>query len=154
MTPFAFVAAAMLAGAHAGATDSCASAPRSAAGARLTEQRWVDALQRHDLRALDCIIDDNFIDTNWRGAKIDKSEMLAGIAKRPPPTLGLSDVDVVLLGDVAIIHGVNTEKNSDPSLTGSVRFTDVFVYRNRAWRAISGQETVLLTTPLRSGAAH
>jgi hypothetical protein len=154
MIPLAIAAAAILAGSRPGAADSCASAPRSAAGARLTEQRWVDALERHDLRALDCIIDDSFIDTNWRGERIDKREMLAGVAKRPPPTLRLSDVDVVLLGEVAIVRGVNAERNSDPNLTGSVRFTDVFAYRGRAWRAISGQESVIQGRPLRSAAEH
>lgn len=140
-----FACAALL-GIAAGApayASPCPISPRTAAGVRSMENAWVSALERHDRAALDCILDPSFVDSNWRGQRVTKTEMLAGFAKRPSPTLRLTDVEVVLLGDVGIVRGVNTQKSADGGNSGSVRFTDVFAYRQGRWRAISAQETVI-----------
>jgi hypothetical protein len=53
----------------------------------------------------------------------------------------LSQIHVELYGDVAIVRGVNTQESANPKNSGSVRFTDVFIYRGGAWRALAAQET-------------
>ncbi|MFC9838506.1 DUF4440 domain-containing protein [Rhodococcus sp. NPDC127530] len=49
-------------------------------------------------------------------------------------------VDIV--GDTAVIHGVNTLTESGTVLARE-RFTDVFIQQNGTWMALSAQETAI-----------
>ena len=44
--------------------------------------------------------------------------------------------------DVAVVTGLNVATGKAPDFTARVRFTDVFVKRSGAWKAISAQETL------------
>jgi hypothetical protein len=44
---------------------------------------------------------------------------------------------------MAVVRGVNRQTTAAGVEAGAVRFTDVFVYRGHAWRAIAAQETVI-----------
>lgn len=120
--------------------STCPRQPRTADGALDTEQRWVTALEQRDSAALDCILAPSFADTSWRSALIPKAEVMKALPTRPPSTLKLTDVHAQLVGDVAIVRGVNTQ-SAGGKLVGSVRFVDVLVYRSRRWQAVSAQET-------------
>lgn len=106
------------------------------------EQRWVAALEQHDTRTLDCTLAPDFTDTNWRGELIPRAQVLKALPVRPASTLSLSKVQPTLLGNVAIVRGINTQ-NSGEKVVGSVRFVDVFVYRSSRWQAVSAQETLI-----------
>jgi hypothetical protein len=54
--------------------SACPGEPRTEAGALLAEKRWVEALQKRDAAALDCILDQSFADTSWQGELILKSQ--------------------------------------------------------------------------------
>jgi hypothetical protein len=120
----------------------CAVSPESAAGARSTENRWVEALEAKDANQLECILAPEFTDTNWRGSLLTRSQVLGALATRPASELRLSNVRVQLFGNVALVSGVNTQK-AGPKIVGSVRFTDVFVYRMSRWMAVSAHETLI-----------
>lgn len=124
----------------------CRTEPRTAAGVEVVEQRWVTALEQRDATALDCILDPSFADTSWRGQLISKAEVLSALPKRPASTLELSALQPKLIGDVAIMRGINTQRSRGKRV-GSVRFVDVFVYRSGRWQAVSAQETVFATSP-------
>ncbi|HEV8408569.1 MAG TPA: nuclear transport factor 2 family protein [Sphingomicrobium sp.] len=139
-----FAAALLLVSSAAPAASACPSEPRTQVGVLLAEQRWVEALERRDTRALDCILDESFADTSWRGQLIQKAQMMKALAGRPQSTLKLSDLTPQLIGDVAIVRGINT-RSQGSNVVGSVRFVDVFVYRSGRWQAVSAQESLIET---------
>jgi len=92
---------------------------------------------------LECTLAPEFSDTNWRGDVVPRSAVLARLPAHPPTALKLSNVSVFREGRIAIVRGTNTQKGRDARSSGAVRFTDVFVYRGGAWRAICAQETLI-----------
>ena len=118
----------------------CPAHPRASAGVLATEYEWVRAIESRDGRILACILAPEFIDTSWRGELIPRVTVLAALPSHPPAMLKLTNVSVVLEGRFAIVRGTNTQSANGRTL-GSVRFTDMFVYRGGTWRALSAQET-------------
>jgi len=133
---------ALLFAAGSAATAACPTQPRTAAGVLATERAWVAALESRDARALDCILAPEFADTSWRGELIPKAQVMKALPSRPASTLTLADLHATLIGDVAMMRGVNTQRAGEKVL-GSVRFVDLFVYRSGRWQAISAQESLI-----------
>lgn len=117
--------------------------PRTAAGALVAERYWVGAIERRDAAALDCLLARDFTDINWRGQVVTRAEMLDKFAAKPRVALKLDGLSIDVVGDMAIVRGRNTQTGLQGQPMGSVRFTDVFVYRGGAWRALRAQETVI-----------
>ncbi|HEU4961749.1 MAG TPA: nuclear transport factor 2 family protein [Sphingomonas sp.] len=117
--------------------------PKTADGALAAERYWVAAIERRDAGALDCLLASGFTDFNWRGHVIGRAAMLDGFAAKPRVTLALDDLSVDLDGNLAVVRGRNRQTGPDGTPAGAVRFTDVFVYRDGAWRALRAQETVI-----------
>lgn len=111
------------------------------------EHRWVEALQKHDIAALDAILDDTFVDVTWRGAIRTKHGVLTGPpAAGPYRTLRLDDLTVRRYGrDTAIVTGVNVLQGATADDVARIRFTDVFVKKGGGWRAVAAQETLIAT---------
>ncbi|MGH8317058.1 MAG: nuclear transport factor 2 family protein [Steroidobacteraceae bacterium] len=122
------------------------------------EHEWLAALSRHDVMTLARILGREFIDSDFQGDAITRAQYLAYFAHPLPhaaPHLQqyFEDTQVRFVGggDVAIVTGVvisrpATGSTSGRSLSpeGSVRhsrFTDVFVWRDARWQAVTGQET-------------
>lgn len=121
----------------------CPSHPATSAGVLATEHEWVRALEARDSKALSCILADDFADTNWRGELVTRSVILGRLPSRPPSHLTLTNLSVSQQGPFAIVRGTNTQTGPDGRTTGSVRFTDAFIYRGGTWRAVSAQETLI-----------
>ena len=119
----------------------CPSEPLTKAGVLAAERDWVDALARGDGERLNCRLASGFTDSNWQGKLQSRADAMAGIAG-PRPHLSLTELEVELLGRTAIVHGLNTQSQANGTIVGTVRFTDVFVYRAGRWQAISAQETL------------
>lgn len=117
--------------------------PRTAAGALAAERHWVAALERRDAAALDCLLGEGFTDINWQGRLVTRAEMLAGFGPKPKVTLTLDQLTTDVSGDMAVVRGRNRQTGPDGKPAGAVRFTDIFVYRDGAWRALRAQETVI-----------
>jgi hypothetical protein len=109
----------------------CHSQPRTEAAVLATEDAWVAA-----------ILDPSFADTSWRGELISRGQVLDRLPGRPESKLTLSDVHAVLIGNVAIVRGVNSQSDRGRAI-GSVRFVDVFAYRSGRWQAVSAQESLI-----------
>jgi len=122
--------------------EPCPGDRLSVGGVLSAEHRWVAAVEQRDLAALDCILDPAFTDTSWRGELISKPEVLRRLPTRPPSTLTLSQLRATLIGNVAIVRGINTQANGGQS-PASVRFVDIFLYRAHRWRAVSAQESLI-----------
>jgi hypothetical protein len=135
-----FSALPLAAVAAASTAAGCPSEPRTAAGVLATEQRWVAALEHRDSASLECILDPSFADTSWHGQLISRAQMMQALRTRPPSTLDLTELRPHLIGNIAVVRGVNTQSSAG-QVIGSVRFVDIFVYRSRRWQAVSAQET-------------
>lgn len=128
---------------------------RTAATLMAVEHQWLAALHRHDVTTLARILGREFIDSDFQGDAISRAQYLAFFAHpapRSPPAVeqNFEDTQVRFIagGEVAIVTGIVTRRpsakahgsSSSPAVRYS-RFTDVFVWRDGRWQAVSGQET-------------
>jgi ketosteroid isomerase-like protein len=102
---------------------------------------YIDSVQRSDVRRFDEILADDFVCSNPDGSLVDRAGFLEQTA-RPVTISGLAahDVDVRLLGDVAIIHARTTYTLAD-GRPGAGRYTDVWARRNGKWLAVAAHVT-------------
>ena len=106
------------------------------------EQDWLKALQQNDAAALDCILADDFTDTSWKGELRPKSQVLRELSGRPAPyKQTLCDLEANLVGDVAVVRGINVIADQQAHEVMRIRFTDVLHFSDHRWRAIAAQET-------------
>jgi len=126
------------------AARPCPLADRhDAAGLRAAEARWVHLLETRDGDGLACLLAPEFTDTNWAGQRVPRAQVLAALPHRPDTRLELSEIEVALHGEVGIVHGLNGQIDATGKPVGTVRFTDIFLYRDRRWQALSAQESVV-----------
>lgn len=130
---------------------------RTAAAVMKVEHEWLVALHRRDVATLTHILGREFIDSDFQGDAITRAQFLAyfaGPAPHPGSPVRQSFVDTkvrfVASGDVAIATGLvitrpvvdpKTGASSSPEAIRHSRFTDVFVWRDGRWQAVTGQET-------------
>jgi hypothetical protein len=133
------------------------AAERTAAALMSVEHQWLTALQRHDVTTLARILGREFIDSDFQGDAITRaqflryfSQPLPHLPSLPRQTFQDTKVRFVADGDVAIVTGVvltrltpalKTGRSSSPGGLRHSRFTDVFVWRDGRWQAVTVQET-------------
>ncbi|MGN6818092.1 MAG: nuclear transport factor 2 family protein [Sphingomonas sp.] len=122
---------------------ACPTEPRTPAGLRQAEDRWVAALEARDGAALACHLAPDFADNNWQGVIVRRTDMLARLPQRPSSRLQLSEMTARVEGATGIVRGLNTQIAPDGKVVGRVRFTDIFLWRAGRWQAIAAQETVV-----------
>jgi hypothetical protein len=83
------------------------------------------------------------MDMAWNNQLHSRAEILAGLPKRPPTGIALSEMQVSLRGDRALVRGVNTATKPGGHLIGRVRFADIFRYRGGMWQALTAQEVLM-----------
>jgi Domain of unknown function (DUF4440) len=152
--------AAVLAAVACSATPAFARPPvaeRTAAAVMTIEHAWLAALQRRDVRVLARILGREFIDSDWQGQVITRSQYLAYFARpvshggpRVRPKFADTNVRFLSGGTVAIVTGIVVKRPAGVSGARTAsradaaqhsRFTDVFVWRDASWQAVTGQET-------------
>jgi Domain of unknown function (DUF4440) len=129
---------------------------QTAAAVMTVEHQWLAALSRHDVKTLARVLGREFIDSDFQGDAITRAQYLAYFARPLSPRAPRMQqrfentrVRFVAGGRVAIATGVvisrpaasRTGTPSSPGLLRHSRFTDVFVWRDRRWQAVTGQET-------------
>jgi len=102
---------------------------------------YISSVQQCDVRRFDEILADDFLCSNPDGSLVDRKQFLEQTA-RPLSIVGLEalDVQVRLLGDIAIIHA----RTSYQTATGEQRhgrYTDVWARRDGRWLAVSAHVT-------------
>jgi hypothetical protein len=128
----------------AAAQNPCPQAkePKTEQGLLDAENRWVKALDSRDAAAVGCMLDDRYKDTGALGEFRDKQTVIEDLSKGHHADQHVQDMDALLVGDVGVIRGLNhLTMNSNPFV--ELRFTDVFVYKEGHWKALSSQETVM-----------
>lgn len=130
---------------------------RTATAVMAVEHEWLAALHRRDVKTLARILGQEFIDSDFQGDAITRAQYLAYFARpnphpEPPVRQTFADTMVrfVASGKVAIVTGIvitrplaasNAEASRKPTAVRHSRFTDVFVWRDARWQAVTGQET-------------
>lgn len=129
---------------------------RTAAALVKVEHEWLTALQRHDITALSRILGREYIDSDYQGDAITRAQYLGYFAHpvsrsapRVEQTFADTNVRFVAGGEIAIVTGIVVTRPANaarrtaapgPGVQHS-RFTDVFVWRDGRWQAVTGQET-------------
>src|SRR3569623_3197312 len=97
----------------AAVATACPTEPRTAAGLRQAEDRWVAALEARDQAALACRLAPDFADNAWQGAVHRRDAVLARLPPRPPSTLQLSALTISVLGATGMVRGLNPQVAPD-----------------------------------------
>ena len=102
---------------------------------------YIHSVQHGDVQRFDEILAEDFLCSNPDGSLVDKKQFLAQTA-RPVTINGLStqEVQVRILGDVAIIHARTSYTTADGEQRNG-RYTDVWARRNGKWLAVSAHVT-------------
>jgi ketosteroid isomerase-like protein len=102
---------------------------------------YIRSVQTSDVRRFDEILADDFLCTNPDGTLLDRTAFLAQTA-RPVAIANLEahDVDVRVMGDVAIIHARTAYTRPDGA-AGAGRYTDVWARRQGRWLAVAAHVT-------------
>jgi len=145
ITPTAIVFAllALPAWAQSGTADSLAQENKLV----VLERLWNDAQVHRDSRALESLIADRFVNTEYDGEVSDREKFLADI-KDPefkPSAVNIHDVKANLYRDTAVVTGIYQTKgsyNSKPyEHTG--RFTDTWIFENGRWLCVASHTSLL-----------
>jgi ketosteroid isomerase-like protein len=102
---------------------------------------YIHSVQHSDVKRFGEILADDFLCSNPDGSLIDRAQFLRQTAV--PVTISnlkAHDVNVRVLGDVAIIHARTTYTLAD-GREGKGRYTDVWARRSGKWLAVSAHVT-------------
>jgi ketosteroid isomerase-like protein len=98
---------------------------------------YIRSVQTSDVRRFDEILADDFLCTNPDATLVDRAAFLKQTAV--PVTISnleAHDVNVRLMGDVAVIHARTSYARPDGK-PGAGRYTDVWARRGGRWLAVS-----------------
>jgi ketosteroid isomerase-like protein len=102
---------------------------------------YIRAVQQSDVSRFEQMLADDFLCSLPDGTLLDRARFLQHAA-RPPAIANLAvyDVNVRLMGDIAIVHARTTFTlpNGQP---GEGRYTDVWARRNGGWLAVAAHVT-------------
>lgn len=100
-------------------------------------QDWGDATVTGDLDKLGRILAEDWSSFGGSGVPMGKAAMLASLkaGKHKLESFEIGPMDVKVLGDVAVVQGIVTEKRTDDGKDTSGRYVwmDVFVKRAGQW---------------------
>jgi ketosteroid isomerase-like protein len=100
---------------------------------------YIASVQKSDVKRFGEILADDFLNTNPDGSLVDKAGFLKQI--EPAATvrdLACHDVNIRIMGDVAIIHARTAYSYLD-GRPGSGRYTDIWARRDGRWLCVAAQ---------------
>jgi ketosteroid isomerase-like protein len=102
---------------------------------------YVSSVQHGDVARFRELLADDFLGSNPDGSLVDRAGFLTQTAK-PVTITGLEahDVNVRILGDVAIIHA-RTSYATQEGRAASGRYTDIWARRDGRWLAVAAHVT-------------
>lgn len=124
---------------------SASSAPAGdAAGALMQLERdWADAAKRQDMAWMERHYAPEYTWTSPDGAINDRKTDIEDAKNVTFDSLEVSDTQVRVNGDTAVVTGVTTMKGAykGQDISGRYRFTDTFVRRDGRWLVLASQST-------------
>jgi hypothetical protein len=111
------------------------------------ERLWNDAQVHRDSRALEALIADRFVNTEYDGEVSDRDKFLADI-KDPefkPSLMNIRDVKVNLYRDTAVVTGIYLTKGtySGRIYEHTGRFTDTWIFENGRWLCVASHTSLV-----------
>ena len=106
------------------------------------EQVWVIAEHNHDAATLRRILDDKFVASFGGEKPLDKEAFIKLIVSGnpdPTETQTLTDRNVILDHDTAVVVGTDTERGTKKgaAYTAVARYTVTYIHRNGQWVALA-----------------
>lgn len=126
---------------HGGDTMSATASSSDLATLLQLNDDYIQSVQKSNVLRFKEMLASDFLCSLPDGSLIDRDQFLVQTAK--PVTisnLAAHDVNVRVMGDIAIIHARTTYKTADGK-PGSGRYTDVWARRNNRWLAVSAHVT-------------
>ena len=106
------------------------------------EQEMLDALLKRDPSVFERYMADNSAFTTPDGALIDKARFIADLksSELKMDSSAISDMKVTVHGDTAVATYVTNDKGTykGKDISGTYRWTDVFVRQKGGWKLIAG----------------
>jgi ketosteroid isomerase-like protein len=111
------------------------------------ERLWNEAQVHRDERALEGMIADSFVDTEWDGEVSERGKFLADI-KDPqfkPTQVSIQDLKVNLYPNAGVVTGVYHTKGSynGKPYDHVGRFTDTWVFEDGKWECVASHTSLL-----------
>jgi ketosteroid isomerase-like protein len=111
------------------------------------ENAWNQAEERKDTKALDALLDNSLVYTDYDGTLKTKGDFLASVkASRHSPEQQVTEsMGTHVYGDGAVVTGVYRVKGVDNGkpYQRSGRFTDTWIRQNGTWVCVSSQFTLI-----------
>lgn len=102
---------------------------------------YIRSVQNSDVSRFDEILAPDFMCSNPDGSLVDRERFLEQTAKPVAiADLEANDVQIRILGDIAIVHARTTYTQPDGQ-PGAGRYTDVWARRDGRWLAVSAHVT-------------
>lgn len=113
------------------------------------ERAWLDAYEKHDLKAMEAIVADDFTITFPDGRIQTKPQILASLKQSrssPPLRFYTEEVQSRIYGDTVILIGrVITEwQQKGVSMKEENRYTDTYVKRSGRWQVVASHLSYVL----------
>ena len=111
------------------------------------ERLWNDAQVHRDAHALQALIADRFVNTEYDGEVSERDKFLSDI-KDPefkPTIMNIRDVKVSVYRDTAIVTGTYHTKGtvSGKGYEHTGRFTDTWIFENGKWLCVASHASLL-----------
>jgi ketosteroid isomerase-like protein len=111
------------------------------------ERLWNEAQVNRDSAALDALVGERFVNTEYDGEVSDKTKFLADI-KDPlfrPTTANIQEVKVNMFGNTAVVTGIYHTKGSYQGRPYEHigRFTDTWILENTKWQCVASHTSLL-----------
>jgi ketosteroid isomerase-like protein len=111
------------------------------------ENAWNLAEEHKDIGALNQLLANTLVYTDFDGSFMNKAQFLAAVNSSTPNSDQITndDVTVHVYGDSAIVAGGYREKGivKGKPVVRHGRFTDSWVYQNGTWLCVASQSTLI-----------
>jgi ketosteroid isomerase-like protein len=111
------------------------------------ENAWNQAQLHHDAKALETLVGDRFVYTDYDGTVMNKARFLADI-KDPDfraSSIANDDVRVDVYPNAAVVTGTYHTKGAykGKSIDHHGRFTDTWIFQNKQWQCVASHTTLI-----------
>jgi hypothetical protein len=111
------------------------------------ERLWNEAQVNRDERALEGMIADSFVNTEWDGEVSERGKFLADIKdpKFKPDLVAIQDLKVNLYQNAGVVTGVYHTKGSYNSKPYDHvgRFTDTWIFQEGKWECVASHTSLV-----------
>jgi ketosteroid isomerase-like protein len=111
------------------------------------ESAWNHAEQSKDAAALNQLLSEDFVYTDYDGTFLDRKGFLDSTLHNEiqQEQINNDGMAVHIYGTAAVVTGLYRDKGLDKGKPFSRRgrFTDTWIYRNRAWQCVASQSTLI-----------